>query len=91
MFPVPKIYENPLVRFVVGRVNSALSTVIIAVAESAKENLMQMGCDEKKITVVINGVEPLSRLSDGEKASMRAQFGLRKEDFVCSIFARLEE
>lgn len=91
VFPLPKIYENPFVKFVVGRVNSALSTVIVAVAESAKENLVQMGCDEKKITVVINGVEPLLKLSDDEKASMRAQFGLRKEDFVCSIFARLEE
>ena len=89
VFPVPKIYENPLVRFVVGRVNSALSTVIIAVAESAKENLVQMGVDEKKITVVINGVEPLPRLSEEEKASLRVQFGLGKEDFVCSIFARL--
>ncbi len=73
-----------------GFVNNTLSTHIVAVAEAAKENLTDTGVSEKKITVIINGVEPLSEISEKEKTALRRKYGLKKSDFVFGIIARLE-
>lgn len=73
-----------------GLVNNTLATKIIAVAEAAKDNLTETGVSEKKISVIINGVEPIRAMSDEEKLAFREKLGLAKEDFVCLISARLE-
>ena len=77
-------------KLVSGTLNNTLATHIIAVAEAAKENLVATGVSPKKITVILNGVEPLVRTSDEERADLRRRLGLRGSDFVCSLAARFE-
>ncbi len=73
-----------------GLVNGTLATDIVAVADAAKKNLTDTGVDEKKITVIINGVEPMRRTGEEERAALRASLGIGDETFVCGIPARLE-
>ncbi len=89
--PVPQIMKNSLAKWMFGTINGALSTSIIATAECAKQSLIEMGCKKEKITTIINGVAPLRILNDDEKHFLRAQYGLIKENFVISYFARLED
>lgn len=74
-----------------GLVNNTLATAIIAVAHAAKDNLVEIGIDPKKIQVIINGVEPMKQLTDEEKAAFRAKCGIAEKEFICLISARLEE
>jgi len=73
-----------------GFVNNTLSTHIVAVANAAKDNLTDTGVNEKKITVIINGVEPLAFATEEEKAGTRKKYGIEKDDIVFGIVARLE-
>ena len=73
-----------------GLVNNTLSTEIIAVAEAAADNLTDTGVDKKKITVILNGVEPVPAISDEEKAEFRRSVGIGEDEFVGLISARLE-
>ncbi|MBQ4137066.1 MAG: glycosyltransferase [Clostridia bacterium] len=74
-----------------GLVNNTLSTAIVAVVDAAAKNLTDTGVDPKKITVIMNGVEGLASRNDEEKLSLRASLGIDKDDFVCTICARLED
>ncbi len=73
-----------------GFVNNTLATQIIAVADSAKDNLTETGVSEKKITVIVNGVLPLREVSDEEISALKVKLGIKDENFVCGIAARLE-
>lgn len=73
-----------------GLVNNTLATDIVAVAEAAKQNLTDTGVDARKITVIINGVEPMRRTSESERTELREKLGIGPETFVCGISARLE-
>ena len=75
---------------IAGGVNSLLATRILAVAEAAADNLRATGVPPEKITVILNGVEPLALPSPAERAERRAALGYREDDFVCGISARLE-
>lgn len=75
----------------IGSASNILSTSMIAVADSAKQNLVDMGCDARKITTMINGVERVRVLSSDEIAFWRAKYGLTRNNFVITILARLEE
>ena len=74
-----------------GLVNNTLSTKIIAVAPAAAKNLTDTGVDPKKITVIMNGVEPVREADGAELLALREKYGLSDTDFVCSICARLED
>ncbi len=74
-----------------GLVNNTLSTKIIAVAEAAKQNLVDTGVSEKKISVIINGVDALTPPSAERIAVLKKQYGIEEGDFVYGIVARLEE
>ena len=91
VFPLSKIYYSYFIRFLIEKANKILSSKIIAVAHSAKKNLIDMGVDGKQIVTIINGVEPQRVLGESEKEYVRAKYNLSNEDFVISIFARLEE
>ncbi len=90
-FPIPKSAKNPLFRASFGLACSLLSTTIIAVADSVKNDLLAMGCSQKPIKTVINGVPPLKSASVFEKEYLRAKYNLKSDDFVITILARLEE
>ena len=68
-----------------------LSGSIIAVAESAKQELVETGVDPKKIKVIINGSLPQKVTSEEEKHRTRQRLGISSSDFVVGISARLEE
>ncbi len=87
--PSPKISKG-LGKAINGAVNNFFADGIIAVAEAAKENLTKTGVSEKKIRVVLNGVNPLSPVNEAEKEALRNRFSVGS-DFVISIVARLED
>ena len=71
-------------------VSALFSDRIIAVAQAAKDNLTAVGINEKKISVVLNGITPPVALTDEEKAAQRLRFGIKDGQKVVSIIARLE-
>lgn len=73
-----------------GFINNTLATDIVAVAQAAADNLTDTGVDPRKITVIINGVDEMRRISDAEKAALRKSLEIADKTFVCGISARLE-
>lgn len=74
-----------------GMINNYYSDSIIAVAEAAKDNLTDTGVSEKKIRVILNGVDGLKPVSEDEKSLIRRRFGVNDGEKVVSIVARLED
>jgi glycosyltransferase involved in cell wall biosynthesis len=72
-----------------GILGNILSTHIIATDYASKEALLKSGLNPKKITVIINGSEPLRKLSDDEKRAARQELGIADNDFVFGIIGRL--
>ena len=70
--------------------NNTLATRIIAVAQAAADILTATGVREDKITVILNGVEPLTPSTAEECAALRRELGFADTDFVCGISARME-
>ncbi|MDX1358982.1 MAG: glycosyltransferase family 4 protein, partial [Clostridia bacterium] len=62
----------------------------IAISPAAKDNLMEMGVPEGKITVFMNGVEPLKRISGEEIEKARDKYGIRPGEKVAGMVGRLE-
>ncbi len=67
-----------------------LSDQTIAVADAAKQNLLDMGADSRKIKVIINGAKPIRRLTKAEKEQWRAKTRISMDSIVIGIFGRLE-
>ncbi|MBQ4556810.1 MAG: glycosyltransferase [Clostridia bacterium] len=88
--PRPILTKFPF-RNICGFINNTLSTQMISVSESTKDNLTAMGANPKKIEVVINGAEPLREVGPDEITSLRLQLGINVDDFVVGMSARLEE
>lgn len=74
-----------------GLVNNCTADRIIAVAEAAKQNLVDCGVDESKIDVVLNGINPLEPMDNQQKEAVRRRYGIQPGQKVISILARLEE
>lgn len=75
---------------IAGAVNNTLATRIIAVAQAAADILTATGVREDKITVILNGVEPLTPSTAEECVALRRELGFAETDFVCGISARME-
>ena len=88
---IPKYMKNSFAKRCFGKTNSILSSSIIAVSPYTKMHLIELGCDENKITTVMNGCAPLRRLNEDEKLDLRQKYGLENDTFVISIVARLEK
>lgn len=88
--PRPALTRFPL-RQICGLVNNTLSTHMVAVSESAKTNLTDMGANKKKIEVIINGAEPLRTVDKAETDALKKKLGICAEDVVVGMSARLEE
>lgn len=87
-FPVPKRYG--LIKWIVSPLNDLCTDAFIAVADAAKQNLISLGVDERKIFVIINGVAPLKAISAGEKDELRRTLRISADTTVLGICARLE-
>lgn len=89
VYEPPKRITHGMGKLINGIIGSATADAIIAVAGAAKDNLTDTGISEKKITVVINGVQAGRRREDTDE--IKKSFGIKKDDKVISIIARLEE
>lgn len=89
-FPVPAKLKYPPGRWVNKWINEYYSDHIIAVSPAAAENLTDAGISSKRITVMMNGVTPVERKSDEECATLRERWGIREDEFVLGILARIE-
>ncbi len=90
-FPLKRWQKNIVSRLVIGTAQTVLSNVIIAVAEAAKENLIDMGVPRSRVTVIINGVRGLQPISEEEKAEIKKSLEIEASSKVIGIFARLEK
>ena len=78
-------------KHLVGALNNYLSDTIIATSPVAKLSMVETGTNQKKAIMVYNGIDALEPLTDEEKRKNRRKYGLRDDDFVCAIIARLEK
>ena len=77
-------------KHLVGAVNNHLSDTIIASSPVAKLSMVETGTSQKKTVMIYNGTDGLEPASNEKKAALRYKFGIGKDDFVCTILARLE-
>ncbi len=91
VFPVSPGISKGIGKKLNGIINMHYADDIIAVAEAAKENLTDSGIDPSRVRVILNGVEPQKRASDGTISSIREKYGINAEDFTVGIMARIEE
>ena len=89
-FPVSKLSKTFIVRKSFGALTNLLSHHIIAVADAAKDNLLEMGVTSEKISVIINGSEAIRTVSESEKDNLRRMLGIEDGETVIAINARLE-
>ncbi len=91
VFPVPKKFNCPALRLSVGVGTCILSHAVIAVAHSAKDNLIALGVPARSISVIINGAEPLRVLTDSEKSELLQRLAIPPCKNIITICARLED
>ncbi len=91
VFPVSEKIKKGIGRLLYKTTNELLSDRIIAVAEAAKENLVDGGIDPEKIDVILNGVENIKKTSTEAKGKLRKKYNIEDDEFVVGILARLEE
>ena len=90
-FPVPAKLRFPPGRWVNKWINEYYCNHIIAVSPAAKKNLTDAGVSPNLITPMMNGVAPLTRISDEERSELRKSFGVSDNDFLLGILARIED
>lgn len=90
VYPLSHFQKSFMGRLLIGRAQTFLSHQMIAVAHSAKENLCEMGVPSDRISVIINGVEALRRVSEDEKRELRQHLRIPENATVVGICARLE-
>lgn len=89
-FPVPGYLKKGPGHWLNGLVNSFFADQIIAVSPATAENLTDSGVPARKITIMMNGVEPLSPAPKVEQAALRQELGIPDGVFTAGILARLE-
>ena len=89
-FPIPDKLRRGPGRLVNKWVTEHYSDRIIAISPAAAENLTDVGIDEGRIDVMMNGVDPIRRKSPEECDALRKQWQLSPGIFTVGILARLE-
>ncbi len=88
--PNPKLTHG-IGKMICGFINNTTADKIIAVAQAAKENICDIGVSDKKIDVILNGVEPLRQYSEEERQAAKVSFGVPEGYKCAAIVARLNE
>lgn len=90
-FPFPdKVTKTPL-KLVYRFMYTHWADRIIVISPAGAELLTQLGVPEGKLEIMMNGVKPLTRRSVEERAAYRRELGIRPEDMVAVMVARIEE
>ena len=79
------------IKQLLGMLNNYYSDRVIATAQAAADILQMQGTKKEKISVILNGSEPLRRISEEEKKALRDSLKLTEKNFVFAIVARLEK
>ncbi len=90
VFEPSRLMKSPVGKLINKIIAALFSDKIIAVAEAAAKNVTDMGVSRRKVEVVLNGISPLSPLSEEEKKEQRKRFGVADDEKVVSLVARLE-
>ncbi|MCD8311359.1 MAG: glycosyltransferase family 4 protein [Firmicutes bacterium] len=90
-FPPSKIMTIPPIKNILGAVNEHYADGIIAVAEAAKQNLVDTGVHPDKIRVILNGTAGYRKYSGGERLAARERYGIPEGNRVVSIVGRVED
>lgn len=90
-YPVSNRIKKGLGKVLYKNINELLADRIIAVGNAAEENLLDGGISKEKIDTFFNGVEKIEAISDEAKKALREQYGIKDDDYVIGIVARLEE
>ncbi len=90
VFPLTAWQRTGMARLLFRWGSKLLSHRVIAVAEAAKQNLVELGMDPRQITVIINGVLPMRKCEREEVEALRRRLGLNETHFVVGMPARLE-
>ena len=91
VFPPPAKISKGVGKLINGFINNHTADRIIAVAEAAKDNLTATGVDEKKIDVVLNGVDALKPFDPETLGKAKEKYGIRPGQKTAAIVARLNE
>ncbi len=91
VFPPPAKISKGVGKLINGFINNHTADRIIAVAEAAKDNLTATGVDEKKIDVVLNGVDALKPFDPERLGKAKEKYGIRPGQKTAAIVARLNE
>ena len=89
-FPLSNLSKNFIIRKYFGVMTNILSHHIIAVADAAKDNLLEAGARNDNISVIINGSEKIRAISKDDKKHLRDSLGIKDDTVVVVINARLE-
>ena len=73
-----------------GRLYNRVTTLTVATATAAEEELLREGVPKEKIRLIYNGTKEPCRLSEKEKQALRARLGIADEATVLGCAARLE-
>ena len=90
-FPLSKIYKRRTVRTAVRVASRTFSDRIIAVAHIVAQDLVRMGVEHERISVIINGARPLCRASEISIRTTRERLGIPIGARVVGMCARLEK
>ncbi len=91
VFDQPEKLKKFPKKTIYGLIDNLTCDKIIAVSPAAKDNITEIGSNQKKIEIIFNGVDKVIRLSDEEKQDIKNKYFINESDFVVSIIARLEE
>ncbi len=86
--PSPRLTKG-IGKALCGFANNTTADKIIAVAEAAKDNISAIGVSDKKIDVILNGVESLTPYSPEKMAQVRQKYNVTEDTKCAAIVARL--
>lgn len=91
VFEPSKAISKGLGKIINGMVNNNTADCVIAVAEAAKQNLIETGVDPSKIRVILNGIDPIERVGEVRLSRFREMYNIGENTKVVAIIARLTE
>lgn len=89
-FPPSAFMSSGIGKFIGRLIAKMLSDGVIAISEAVKKNLTDTGVPEELITVMMNGVEPLKKLSDEQKKVVNAEYNINRDERTVGIIGRIE-
>lgn len=83
--------NSPIKRLLNRILNKMLSNKIIAVSKAVEKSMLDANISKKQIVTIYNGIEKISdRLPGEEINNIKASYGIKSDDYVVGIAARLE-